>query len=113
MSMLKDLSGKTVTVSNGHLSYEIYDAKSEFVPVLGELLQREFGYSPVGMPAIGLSEVVAEVELNGTKLGLGWDNWSGEYVMAFCEEGDLLIKTIANYLSDELEKPKYRKYASM
>ncbi|AWF81002.1 hypothetical protein BTJ40_09355 [Microbulbifer sp. A4B17] len=113
MSTLKDLSGKTVTVSNGHLSYEILDAKSEFVPVLGELLQNQFGYLPVGSPAIGLSEVVAEIELNGTKLGLGWDNWSGAYVMAYCESGDSLIKTIASYLSDELEQPKYRKYASM
>lgn len=113
MSLLKDLSGKIVTVSNGHLSYEIYDAKSEFIPVLGELLKKQFGCIPVDSPAIGLSEVVAEIELNGTKLGLGWDNWSGAYVMAYSKQGDSLIKTIANYLSDELERPKYRQYASM
>jgi hypothetical protein len=113
MSMLKDLTGKTVTISNGHLSYEIYDAKSEFVPVLGEILQNEFGFSPIGSPAIGLSEVVAEIELSGIKLGLGWDNWSGAYVMAHCEQGDSQINKIANFLSDELEQPKYRKYANM
>jgi len=36
------------------------------------------------------SEVVAEIEFSGLKLGLGWDTWSGAYVMAFCEEGELL-----------------------
>ena len=49
ISMLKKLTGKTVTISNGHLSFEIYDVKPEFVPVLGELLENQFGYTHSGL----------------------------------------------------------------
>lgn len=113
MPMLKKLTGKTVTLANGHLGYEIFEATSAFVPVLGDLLKNQFGYGPVGTPVIGLDEVVAEMELDGIRLGLGWDNWSGAYVMAFCDKGDLEIRKIATYLHDELEQPKYLKYASL
>ena len=108
--MVKELTGKTSTTANGHLSYGIYRAKPEFVIMLGQLLQSEFGFLPVGRPVVGLSEVVAEIELPGVKLGLGWDNCTGAYVMAFCEEGDNFIKRIADYLDGEIELPKYRKY---
>lgn len=113
VSMLKELTGKLFTVSNGHLSYEIDDANSELVPVIGQLLQNEFGFVPTAGPSIGLNEVAIELVLAGTKIGLGWDTWSGAYVMAFTEEGDQYIKKIAGFLSNELEQPKYRRYANM
>ena len=109
--MIKDLSGKIITIASGRLSYEIADAKPEFVPILGELIQNKLGFRPVGLPAIGLSEVASEIKLEDIKLGLGWDNWSGAYVMAYCDRGDSHIKKIANVLGDEIEQPKYRKYA--
>src|SRR5690554_4867732 len=112
VGMLKDLTGKLFTVANGHLSYEIDDASSELLPVIGQLLQSEFGFAPTAGPAIGLSEVVVELEIAGIKVGLGWDNWSGAYVMAFTDEGDQYIKKIASFLNTELEQPKYRRYGS-
>ena len=110
--MLKDLTGKLFAVANGHLSYEIDGASSELVPVIGQLLQSEFGFAPTTGPAIGLSEVVVELEIAGTKVGLGWDNWSGAYVMSFTDEGDQYIKKIASFLNTELEQPKYSRYGS-
>lgn len=110
--MQNELTGKIVTISNGFLSYEIFNAKSDFVPVMGELIQNQFGFNPVDLPAIGLSEVVCEVEFSGVKLGLGWDNWSGAYVMAHCAKGDEFIKKIASYLNNVIEHPQYKKYAN-
>ncbi|WP_350432980.1 hypothetical protein ABIS04_06820 [Shewanella sp. H8] len=100
MSKMKYLSGNTITAKNGHLSFEIERANTKFVSVLGELLRKHFGFTPVGEPTVFVSEVVAEIELSGLKLGLGWDNWSGAYVMAFCEEGDGHIKKMADYLNE-------------
>lgn len=113
MSMLKDLSGKTYTAANGQKTYEVFYASSSLVPVIGELLQEHFGFAPTSKPVIGLDEVVAEVEKDGIKLGLGWDNWSGAYVMGFCEEGSKWVNKISHFLDDEFEKPKYRKYVNM
>lgn len=108
--MPKQLTGKTATISNGHLSYEVHNANSEFVPVLATLLQEQLGISPVSLPGISASEVALKMELNGIELDIGWDVWSGVYVMARCEQGDLLVRRLASYLDDELEKPIYRKF---
>ncbi|WP_062268526.1 hypothetical protein [Endozoicomonas arenosclerae] len=113
MSMLKDLGGKTYTAANGQQTYEVFYASASLVPVISKLLQENFGFEPVSKPAISLDEVVAEVEKDGIKLGLGWDNWSGAYVMGFCEEGSKWVNKLSHFLDDEFEKPKYRKYVNM
>lgn len=91
MSMLKNVTGKLFTVQNGHLNYEIYEATPDLVPILGAILQDKFGYFPVRPLAIGLSEVVIDLKRNNITLSLGWDNWSGAYIMAHCKNGDLEI----------------------
>jgi len=111
--MLKDLSGKTYTAANGQQTYEVFYASASLVPVIGELLQEHFGFALASKAVIGLDEVVAEVEKDGIKLGLGWDNWSGAYVMGFCEEGSKWVNKISHFLDDEFEKTKYRKYVNM
>ncbi len=113
MSNKKHLRGTIVTAKNGHLSYEVDSASSNFLPVLSQLLQNEFGCIPVGETTTFVSEIISDIELNGIKLGLGWDNWSGAYVMALCSEGDQYITDIANYLNIEVCKIEYSKYASM
>lgn len=113
MSMLKDLGGKKYTAANGQQTYEVFYASASLVPVIGELIQEHFGFLPISKPVIGLDEVVAEMEKDGVKLGLGWDNWSGAYVMGFCSEGSNWVNKISHFLDDELEKPKYRKYVNM
>lgn len=111
--MLKDLSGKTYTAANGQKTYEVYYASTSLVPVIGELLQEQFGFIPISEPVIGLDEVVAEIEKDGIKLGIGWDNWSGAYVMGFCEKGSEWVSKISHFLDKEFENKKYRKYVNM
>ncbi|MEZ9237930.1 hypothetical protein [Shewanella sp. 10N.286.52.A9] len=113
MSKKKHLKGNIVTARNGHLSYEINSASSSFLPVLSQILQKEFGCMPVGETTTFVSEIVSDIELNGIKLGLGWDNWSGAYVLALCGEGDQHISDMANNLNKEIGKVEYCKYASM
>ncbi len=107
------LKGNIITAKNGHLSYEVNSANSNFLPVLSLLLQKEFGCIPVGETTTFVSEIVSDIELNGTKLGLGWDNWSGVYVMALCSDGDQHITDISSYLNKEIGKVEYSKYVSM
>lgn len=113
MSKMMHLKGNIITARNGHLSYEINSANSSFLPVLSQILQNEFGCVPIGETTAFVSEVVSDIELHGIKLGLGWDNWSGAYVMALCSEGDQHITNMANYLNKEIGKAEYSKYASM
>jgi hypothetical protein len=113
MSIKKQLSGKSITAKNGHLSFEIESASTSFLPILSKLLQEEFGCVSVGETSTFVSEIISDIELNGLKFGLGWDNWSGAYVMALCDQGDQQIKEFAVYLNEEIKKVEYCKYASM
>ena len=113
MSMLKDLSGKTYKAANGQKTYEVFYASTDLVPVIGELLQEQFGFVPISTPVIGLDEVVVELEKDGIKLGIGWDNWSGAYVIGFCEKGSEWVNKISYFLDNEFEKPKYGKYINV
>ena len=91
----------------------MFYASTDLVPVIGELLQEQFGFVPISPAVIGLDEVIAEVEKYGIKLGICWDNWSGAYVMRFCERGSEWVNKIAHFLGNEFEKPKYKKYVNM
>lgn len=113
MTSHKNLHGKTYTAANGHNTYEVYYASTLLVPVIMELLQQNFGFVPTLKPVIGFDEAVAEVANNGVKLGIGWDNWSGAYVMGFCEEGSKWVNKISPFLDEEFEKPKYSKYIDL
>lgn len=90
--------GHLHTVANRHLSYEIAEAEAEFIHVLVEHLQQQFGLGTVSQAVMGIDEVILEVKLQGVRLGIGWDNWSGAYVMAYCSQGDSLVEKIRQSL---------------
>ena len=43
------------------------------------------------------SSVAAEIWVNGTKLTVGWDNWSGLFIMAWDTDGDRIVREIARF----------------
>lgn len=108
--MMSQISGETVEVANGHLSFEIYDVSANMLSVITDLLVDAHGFTAGDESVIGLDEVVTELSKGGVKLGLGWDNWTGAYLMAFCKDGDKLLGEVSQSLSDELAKPEYSRY---
>ncbi len=112
MNRIRNLTGNIHTAANGQKTYDVFCASSGLIPVIGRLLQQQFGFSPQSTPAIGLDEIVIEIEKDGIKLSLGWDIWSGAYVLSFCEEGSQWVAHIAQFLDDEFSKSIYQQYVS-
>jgi hypothetical protein len=104
------LEGFFWRAANGRQSYEIYRATSEFIYEAAKLLQQKYGFSAPKRPIVGLDEVMTECSKDGLKLLLGWDNWSGFYVLADSPEGDDLVNEFGKYLDSIIQRPEYEIY---
>ncbi len=110
---MKRAEGEIVNAKNGHLSFEIAKAKSSFFPIFCDLLSDEFGFIPKADSESFVSEIVGDAIVNGIEIGWGWDNWSGAYILAFCERGDKLIELISEQINAKLRKVNYANHLHM
>ena len=74
------MAWKLFQVSNGHKSLENFELEAADVPAVlyqlkGHFQKRLDAGSKVGLEV--LSAAAAEVWIDGSKLTVGWDNWSG------------------------------------
>lgn len=92
---------RLLTVANGHLSYEMYRAPASQLPALRRLVEKLTPFKARLFPIWGFDEVIQELRHKKLRLGLGWDNWSGLYLMAYCEAGDRVLRELAPLLDEE------------
>lgn len=87
------------TAANGHnwITFEAYDTPQWFQAI--EWLKRE-GFTESGTPVIGLDEgVLPSYIKQGVTIAAGFDNWSGNDLLAECNEGDEVLLKVAAYVS--------------
>jgi hypothetical protein len=101
------LEGFFWRAANGRQSYEVYRATPDFIYEVASLLRQRYGFSEPKRPVVGLDEVITECSKDGLKLLLGWDNWSGCYVLADTPEGDEVVNEFGAYLDSILQQPEY------
>ena len=104
------LEGAFYKTENGRQSYEIYRATSEFIFVAAKILHEQFGFSKSHTPIVGLDEVITDCKREGIKLLLGWDIWSGFYVMADSQAGDAIVDEVGTYLNSIIQEPQFESY---
>lgn len=88
------MAWKLNKISSGHLSLENDKLKSEqMFEVLSEI-ERKLAESPEFGGKLGITPSAAAVELlvAGVRLTLGWDIWSGLFIMAWDDDGDAVIR---------------------
>ena len=44
------------------------------------------------------SSVAVEICIDGAKLTVGWDNWSGLFIMAWDTDGDRIVREIEGFI---------------
>lgn len=98
---MKNLEGKIYKTSNGYNSYEIEYADSIFIFKIAAVVTKKFQFIHVN-PVIGLEQVFMDFVKDGVKITVGWDIWSGCFVMARDKVGDKYIEEIGNYLDTHL-----------
>ena len=96
--------------ANGHEEYSIHTAKPSFVAKAGKILQSRFGCSTLSKPIVGPDEIVTDCKKDGVNLLIGWDNWSGFYIMANSPDGDRLGIRIGDYFDSIKDDAKLSKY---
>lgn len=109
----KRLLGSIGKAKNGHLSYDIGNAKSSFFPVFCQLIEKQFDAKPVESPTSHVSEILGAVRIYGVELGWGWDNWSGVYLMALSPEGDSIVREVAGFIDPKLKKERFESHVHM
>jgi len=104
------LEGTFYKAANGRQSHEIYRATSEFIFVAAKIWHEQFGFSKSRAPIVGLDEVITDCEREGIKLLLGWDIWSGFYVMADSDAGDAIVHEVGTLLNILIQNPEFEQY---
>lgn len=91
--------------ANGRLSVESFDTPASEIYRIVFDLQDEFKLSNITRPIIGLDCIILEGEIEGQRIGIGYDNWSGCYVMGLSDAADPIIERIAAYYARQGREP--------
>ena len=88
-----------LTASNGRnwLTFEAYDTHQWRKAI--EWLRHE-RFLESGAPVVGADEgILPSFVRQNVTIAAGFDNWSGNYLLAECDEGDRVILDLANYVA--------------
>lgn len=90
--------GQFNRTASGRNSYEIYEASDELIYKIVDILQEQFGFTS-RLPVWGLDEIYINCNRSDTIITVGWDQWTGCFVMATSEHGDPVVDQIGDYLN--------------
>lgn len=95
------MAWKLYNISSGHCSVDNFELEAEEMPAVLQKLQDHFQDRLIlGRQAgIGLSAVGIDILVDGILLTVGWDNWSGVFIMAKDAAGDTILKELEVYLN--------------
>lgn len=106
----RTLQGKFYETANGHKTYEIFYASPNILYEIGHILVNRFGCTKLALPVIGLDTVITKCQRENIELDLGWDNWSGFYILANSIEGDRLVEEIGTYLDTLIGRNDFEQF---
>lgn len=95
---------KLMEIANGRKSCDNPDLKSSDIPAVLSVIEKYFEISYNKKGAIGLDTVGLDFRINGKHMTVGWDIWSGLFIMARDSDGDDVIERVFDVLAvDEKE----------
>jgi len=97
---LKLPKGELQTISSGFLSYEFSEAKADSIYEIGASLTNHFGFKEQCAPVFGLDGIFWDFFRGDVNLTVGWDIWSGCFVMSHCKKGDEIIAQYQYYVEN-------------
>ncbi len=98
------VTGKFHKTAKGHLTYDIEELEAYQVFPIAIALQDMFGFKTGKLPGLDPDALYIELIRDSVKILVGWDIWSGLFVMAMEESGDPVIQEIGQYLDEALEE---------
>ena len=101
---MKKVSGKFHKTAKGHLSYDMEELEAYQVFAIATSVQDKFGFKTGKLPGLDPDALYIELIRDSVKILVGWDIWSGLFVMAMDESGDQAIQEIGQYLDEILNE---------
>ncbi|MCI9309848.1 MAG: hypothetical protein HFF51_01865 [Lawsonibacter sp.] len=90
------MAWKRYQVSNGHNTLDNEELEPDAVSWVLSRLKTHFGLRLQGGSRVGmdLSAAAGEIRIDDAPITLGWDNWSGFFLMAHDDHGDAVLHEI-------------------
>lgn len=100
------LTGNFFETASGGLSYEIGEADSTALPKIAKLIEQQFAFVPERF-LDGIDVLWLDYRRDDLKITIGWDIWSGCFVMAASGPdylaADPVIREIGEFLETQLD----------
>ncbi|MFT3894070.1 MAG: hypothetical protein QM730_20765 [Anaerolineales bacterium] len=106
----RTLEGEFYQAANGHVMYSVFYAAPKILSEVGNILVAKFECTKLDPPLAGLDAVITQCQKGNIELDLGWDNWSGFYILAVSSEGDELVREIGTYLNTIISGKDFEKF---
>lgn len=89
---------RMVEIASGRKSCDNSDLESSDIFPTLSILEKNFVINYDENPGIGLNIVGFDLRINGERVTMGWDNWSGIFIMSSEPSGDVVIEKIYKFL---------------
>ena len=89
---------RMVEIANGRKSCDNSDLESSDIFPTLSILEKNFVINYDENPGIGLNIGGFDLRINGERVTMGWDNWSGIFIMSSEPSGDVVIEKIYKFL---------------
>ena len=93
------LKGKFYKTAKGNETYDIEHAEAEHIFPVATLIQEHFGFEPIQLPIFGLDSIYLEMIREDIKIIVGWDIWSGLFVMSPYKKANSAVREIGEFLN--------------
>jgi len=100
-SEMTKLKGKFYKTAKGNETFDIEHAEAEHIFPVATLIQKEFGFEPLKLPVFGLDSAYLEMAQEDIRIIVGWDIWSGLFVMASDKKANLAVRKIGEFLGSQ------------
>lgn len=94
------MAWKMYEIATGHSSLENFELEAYEIPTILHQLEYYFQErfdigNKFGLEAV--SSVSVEILIDGIRLTVGWDNWSGIFLMAWDADGDKIVREVGQF----------------
>lgn len=100
---VKELKGVLRKTFKGFNCYEIEDADANYIFKLAVLVTEKFQFTQE-QTIIVLEQMFIDAVKDDVMITIGWDVWSGCFLMAYDKAGDIHVQEIGSYLDEHLNE---------
>lgn len=94
------MKGEFRKTASGFNSYELANVEENYMYKFADVIVDIFQFEQFGLPVVGGDGVYWDFFKDGVKLVLGWDIWSGCFIMSDSLLGDKYVSDIGIYIND-------------